>query len=193
MRLNRSAAAVGLMAGFDDIVPVPVSAALWQRIATEAELDAPAAAEVVPLRSTVRKPARPQRPLFAAAAALVLGLAGGAGIQRWLLSDPAPTTSDITLAQVTLDALPGAQPNSAGTAQVISVQEDRYLQIQARGLAQASGYYEVRLIDPQVEKMVPLGIAVCAESWTRTPSPSPAHKSPLCGWINRAVRVHLTG
>ena len=123
--------------------------AVWQRIADELGIAEPSAAQpdevVVPLR---RPPWR--RGLTAAAAALAVA-AAATGVLA-LVGGP-PTSDEVRAPLVALG------PTSARGEVVLAAGDGRRsLVVEASGLPEADGFYEVWLLDLERDRMVALGV-----------------------------------
>jgi hypothetical protein len=109
-------------------------------------------------RSGARTGRRPA--LALAAAALVIGAAGGALVTSRLAVDP-PVAAAPTPTVVGTTRLAGLElaPAASGTASVVSTAAGPRLQVDVAALGAATdGFYEVWLIDRQVKRMVPVGV-----------------------------------
>ena len=91
-----------------------------------------------------------------AAAALVVGAAGGVGVTS-LLGDDKPAAPTVVVASTVLDPLP-ADPTARGKAVVVEERGGRVLQVDVSSLGATDGFFEVWLIDSSVKKMVPIGV-----------------------------------
>ncbi|WP_229831367.1 anti-sigma factor [Actinoplanes ianthinogenes] len=131
-----------------DLPPPPER--IWRAI--EADITGPArpVAPVTDL-ATRRGRFRRLRPLIAAAAAVVLAVAGTVAVDRYLTRPPAEQVT----ARATLSPLPTVPPSAGGSVQVLAGGEMR---IDVRNLPLTSGFHEVWLIDPDdLTKMVAIG------------------------------------
>ncbi|SFP09366.1 Anti-sigma-K factor rskA [Geodermatophilus dictyosporus] len=139
-------------AGVPDSPPVPVAAPA--PVAPPA-VPGPPPAPVVPLRP------RRSRVLLAAAAALVAGLAIGAGAVALRGGDPAGDDpaggTGVPLAAATLDPL--ADSDASGRATVVERPDGtRVLEVELAAGAPAEGYYEAWLLTESVSGLIPLGV-----------------------------------
>ncbi|MCV2490521.1 anti-sigma factor [Geodermatophilus sp. YIM 151500] len=104
--------------------------------------------------SSVVRPLRPRRTalVLAAAASLLVGAGLGAGAVA--LTD-GPGGDPVAAA----DLAPLEDSGAAGTAAVVAGSDGRLLQVELDAPPLASdGYYEVWLIEPSLERMVPVGV-----------------------------------
>ena len=115
-----------------------------------------APAPVLPLRPRSRRRFGGLHLVAVAAAALVIGAAGGVVGTNVLGSEPAPAPT-VVVARAVLDPLP-ADPAATGKAVVVEDGGGRALQVDVSSLGSTDGFFEVWLIDSSVKKMVPIGI-----------------------------------
>ncbi|SDC35502.1 Anti-sigma-K factor rskA [Geodermatophilus telluris] len=131
-------------AGVPDSPPLPVGAG---PVPPPAD---PPLAPVVPLRP------RRSRVLLAAAAALVAGLAIGAGAVALRGGDDAGG-SGVPVAAATLDPL--AESDASGRAEVVERADGTLvLEVDLAAGAPAEGYYEAWLLTESVSGLIPLGV-----------------------------------
>lgn len=136
-------------------VPAPVTAP--SPVATPATAaQEPPGAPVLPLRPRSRGRFGGLHLVAVAAAALVVGAAGGIVGTNALDSEPPPAPT-VVVARAVLDPLP-ADPAARGKAVVVEDGGGRALQVDVSSLGSTEGFFEVWLIDSSVKKMVPIGI-----------------------------------
>jgi hypothetical protein len=107
---------------------------------------APPGADVRELR-----PRRSTRVLLAVAASLVLGAGIGAGVTALAQRDGGEAVTATDLA-----SLEGS--DAEGSAEVVARGGGSVLEVQLDAPEQTDGYYEVWLIEPDIERMIPVGI-----------------------------------
>jgi hypothetical protein len=91
-----------------------------------------------------------------AAAALVVGAAGGSLVTRLVSQEPQPSST--VVAKVELVALP-LTPSAGGRAMIVQAADGDSLEVDVTRLAPLNGqFYEVWLIDRSIKKMLPVGI-----------------------------------
>lgn len=141
---------VGLSAETHDLRDLPPPPeGVWQRI--EAEIDRP-------VTDRVERPGRVRRsrprwlvPVLAAAAAVVVAVAGTITVDRFVRRAPAETVT----ARATLAPLATVPTTAGGSVRVLS---DGEMRIDVRNLPLTTGFHEVWLIDPDdLSKMVAIG------------------------------------
>jgi len=107
-------------------------------------------------RSGARTGRRPA--LALAAAALVVGAAGGSLVTSRIAGNEPPPVAQTTVVTTRLAGLELA-PAASGTASVVSTAAGPRLQVDVAALGPPTdGFYEVWLIDRQVKRMVPVGV-----------------------------------
>ena len=148
----------GCAACRDDLVVTVTGHALLTRTAPAlGEIDLPAA----PPMPQPRRVRRPRLALVAAAAALVVGVGVGAGTVRLLGDDGARTEPEPEPSLTVSAVLEPVEGTGAGEVQMTST-GDRSTQMTVRttGLPAAPGgdFYYVWLLDPDTNKMLPLGL-----------------------------------
>jgi hypothetical protein len=141
--------------------PVPPPASVWEGIAAQTGVAVrprthPEPAPVVPLRR------RRSRLLLAAAAALLVGAGIGAGAVALSTRDD----GDV-VAATDLDPLEDAA--ASGTARVVERNGERLLEVDLTAPSPDGGFYEVWLIDENVQGMYPVGVV--REGTTDLPLP----------------------
>ncbi|MDO8106253.1 anti-sigma factor [Isoptericola sp. b441] len=105
-------------------------------------------------RDARRRSRRRVAPAWLAAAAAVGVVLGGAGTAWWNGRSP----TQVVVERATLDALP-QWPEASGSAMVErSSDGTRRLVVTLSGAGADSGYHEVWLIDPEVTKLISLGV-----------------------------------
>jgi hypothetical protein len=132
--------------------PVPATAP----VAPPATVPQPAPVLQLRPRTRSRSGFRGLHLVAVAAAALVVGAAGGVGVTS-LLGDDSPATPTVVVASTVLDPLP-ADPAARGKAVVVEDRGGRVLQVDVSSLGATDGFFEVWLIDSSVKKMVPIGV-----------------------------------
>lgn len=138
-----------------DLPPPP--GGVWGRIM--ADTTYPRAAPRVPAPAPVLRHRHPQRwvrPLVAACAALVVGIAGTLAVTRHRDRQVAAECGTVVV-RANLSALPLAPPGATGVARVLCDGPERRLHLRVTGLPLQPGYYEVWLIDPDSQEMTPIG------------------------------------
>jgi anti-sigma-K factor RskA len=137
--------------------PVPPPPHLWAGIAAATGVSAAPPSEaplapVVPLR-------RPGRRWLALAAAVVAGIAVGAGAVA-VTRDGGPAGTVVATAG--LDALAGE--DASGRAQVREEDGHRLLEVDLSAPSLADGYYEVWLLQPDAQRMVQVGAVTAGDT-----------------------------
>jgi hypothetical protein len=145
-----------------------------EAMAVEEPAPAPAVPGPPPASVTPLRPRRARRPrvLLAVAAALV-GAAVGAGavvlVQR--------TGQGTEVAQATLDPLEGKA--GSGRAEVVERNGQRLLEVQLTAPQLTDAYYEVWLLQPSVEGLVPLGVTQPGRATFEIPAGLDLQQYPL--------------
>lgn len=126
--------------------------AVWQRIANEVST-APDSVDTTPGSASARR----RGPTLVLAACLAALLGVGAGIIGTLLAtrDSEP---DQPVAEVMVKLAPLSGKTGDGSADLIRESTGTRLKVDATGLAAATGYYEVWLINVDGKRMVSLGV-----------------------------------
>jgi hypothetical protein len=141
---------------------VPPPPAVWSAIASATGVtvaprpeavpaeEAPPASPEEPLAPVIPLRRRRSRLLLAVAAALVGAVVGAGAVVLLQRSD-----QGATVAQATLDPLQGK--DGSGEAEVVERDGQRLLEVQLTAPQLTDAYYEVWLLQPSVEGLVPLG------------------------------------
>jgi hypothetical protein len=176
--------AVGRSIKLDD-QPMRPPASVWASIQSELAADAPAVSEstgnvptahgdqVIDLQDQRRKRRRWVPVAVAAASCLVLGgvvgglVVGGASIGNG--KDELP----VTVASGLLEPVPGGpDPQTTGSARLERANGQYLLQVDARGLRNPDGFYEVWMMDPNTSGLVAIGTFNANQSEATFPVPS---------------------
>ncbi len=144
-RANRQVADAARAGRHDERFEPPPD--LWARIDSAVEsAETPVATATAPRRPRTAR-------LVAVAAAVAAVMLVGVGS---LVVATRERASDEVVARVTLDRLPGIEQGE-GNAKIVSNDGGLRLVVDVADLTAADGYYEVWLIDKNVDKMVSLG------------------------------------
>ncbi|MBB4741546.1 anti-sigma-K factor RskA [Actinoplanes octamycinicus] len=131
-----------------DLPPPPER--IWHAIEADIAGPAPRPAPVIDLAGR-RSRLRRMLPVLAAAAAVVLAVAGTVVVDRFVSRPPAKQVA----ARATLSPLPTVPASAGGSVTVLT---DGDMRIDVRNLPLTTGFHEVWLIDPDdLTKMVALG------------------------------------
>lgn len=144
----------------DQLVAPPVNVwtgittALAEGAAADGETPKAASSNVVSLSSRKRRTWLPT----AVAAALCLVLGGVVGGLFVKSNDDGQTQSPFVVASATLDPVPGGpDPQTTGAAKLERVDGQYVLRVDATGLRQPDGFYEVWMMDPENAGLVAIG------------------------------------
>jgi Anti-sigma-K factor rskA len=133
-------------------VPAPAAPAAPPAPTAPAEATPPPGrpvSEGAPVREL--RPRRSTRVLLAVAASLVVGAGLGAGVTALAQRDGGEAVTATDLA-------PLEGSDAEGSAEVVARGDGSVLEVQLDAPDQPDGYYEVWLIEPDIERMIPVGI-----------------------------------